>query len=391
MKKLLLMALMLVTLQVNAQTENAQYPGGRDALYAFIDQNLTTPKEAIEQQVYGTIFVRVEVNKKGKPTKVGVTKPSGYDYLDNEAVRVVKLINEWTPAMKNGKPIDGEVIVAVEFEQKYDPTNVVSASFPGGDEAMQAFFDQNVIYPEDAKAKRIFGTIYVETTIDAQGIARDIKVTSPSAYPSLDAEAVRLVSLVKQWQPATNNGVPFENLYVVPVTFNIKPEANNDNNQPQGQNATGGNQNVQNVQNGQTGNNTQGGKTNSGKSTNSAGQQTNNGGGQQQLKSMPSFPGGAVPMLTFISKNKKYPEEELKKKIEGDVTVVVTIDKEGNVVNPRIQKSVTPNLDAEAIRIVKLMPKWEPAEDTQGNPMECDMPITVNFRTPKPLDGVPFH
>ncbi len=394
MRKNLFIALLLIVLQANAQkTHNAQYPEGEKALFEFIEKNLVTPTSAIQQKVYGTIYVRVEVDKEGNTTKVGVTKPSGQDDMDKEAERVVSLIKKWTPAQKKGKPMDGEVIVAVEFKQEYDATTVVTASYPGGDEAMQAFFDKNFVFPEDLASRRLIGTIYVEMDIDENGKSSNVHVTSPSEYPALDEEAERVVSLVNKWIPAKNNGVPFKNIHVIPVDFKSPALTSNDKNNQNGKDG------------GDTGNI---GQTNTSSQNNTNGEGVTSTGGKTggkndvkptsnttvvttTLASMPAYPGGMIKMGTFISQNRKYPEEELKKKIEGDVVVMVLIDEQGNIQNPRIHKSVNPNLDAEAIRIVKLMPKWEPAEDVNGNPVPCEMPITINFRTPKALDGVPFH
>lgn len=391
MKKLFLLFAMAV-FAINTYSQNvkeAEYPDGETALKSFIASNVNPPKSVLEDHVYGTIYIRVNVSKKGKPTKVEVTKPSGYDDMDREAERVVKLIKKWNPETVDGKPVDGEIVVAVEFTKPQGAT--VDAAYPGGEEAMQAFFNQNVQYPADALEDYIEGKVYVQVTIDAQGHGKDIIMSTPTDYPGLDAEAMRLVSLVSQWKPMTINGQPTESKLIVPVVFTL-PEshtAQTGQNQPTDM---GTGQATADKPTANTDPGSENGQTSATTQQSTSGNRPNHPSNRQrQVAKMAAYPGGMVAMTTFISQNREYPEEELRKKVEGDVVVKFTVDESGNIINPSIQKSVTPNLDAEAIRIVKLMPKWQPAVDTEGNNMPMEMTVTVNFRTPRAIDGVPFH
>jgi bla regulator protein blaR1 len=79
---------------------------------------------------------------------------------------------------------------------------------------------------------------------------------------------------------------------------------------------------------------------------------------------MPKFQGkGADEFRLFIKENLKYPEEAQKQEIDGRVFVSFVIDKNGNVRNVKIERGVHSSLDEEAIRVVKLSPKWEPGKN----------------------------
>ena len=79
------------------------------------------------------------------------------------------------------------------------------------------------------------------------------------------------------------------------------------------------------------------------------------------VEQMPEFPGGGMAaVLEYIQKNMQYPESAKKNGTQGRVTVQFVIDKEGNVTEPKVIRSVDKELDAEAIRLVKSMPKWKP-------------------------------
>ncbi len=96
------------------------------------------------------------------------------------------------------------------------------------------------------------------------------------------------------------------------------------------------------------------------------------------VEKMPRFPGGEENLLRFIKKNIRYPKEAQQKNIQGKVYVSVTIDKTGKPTNPKIKTGVNPLLDAEAIRIVRIMPKWIPGE-TRNKKVSVLYLIPINF------------
>ena len=75
--------------------------------------------------------------------------------------------------------------------------------------------------------------------------------------------------------------------------------------------------------------------------------------------SLSSFPGGQQALLKFLSANIKYPEQAKKDSIEGKVVVKFYVETDGSITNPKIARGLHPLLDAEALRVVNLMPKWE--------------------------------
>lgn len=93
----------------------------------------------------------------------------------------------------------------------------------------------------------------------------------------------------------------------------------------------------------------------------------------------PYFPGGHSAMINFISRKIKYPEAARAADIEGDVIVSFMIDKEGKVKSVDLKKSVHKALDKEAMRVVKLMPKWEPGR-VDGKPVIVSMEIPISFK-----------
>lgn len=81
----------------------------------------------------------------------------------------------------------------------------------------------------------------------------------------------------------------------------------------------------------------------------------------QTVEKPPLFPGGWVELMKWLTKNLHYPPYAQRQKIQGKVVVSFIINKDGTVSNVKVEKSVDISLDREAIRVVKMMPRWEPA------------------------------
>lgn len=90
---------------------------------------------------------------------------------------------------------------------------------------------------------------------------------------------------------------------------------------------------------------------------------------------LPEFPGGQDEMIRFMIQNTKYPKQARAKNITGIVMVNFKVDSLGNICNPIVVKNVHPLLDKEALRVVKLMPKWKPGK-LKG------VPVSVNYMLP---------
>lgn len=91
-----------------------------------------------------------------------------------------------------------------------------------------------------------------------------------------------------------------------------------------------------------------------------------------------SFPGGEEAQQEYIIVNLKYPQAAKDNGIEGVVAVIFTVKTDGSIGNIKIKRMVDPDLENEAIRLVKSMPAWEPALDN-GVPVESTAEVDVPF------------
>ena len=95
-------------------------------------------------------------------------------------------------------------------------------------------------------------------------------------------------------------------------------------------------------------------------------------------ETMPYFPGGQELLLKYLADNIKYPASAVKAKKQGRVIVTFIVQKDGSVTHAKIAKSIDPELDAEALRIVKGMPKWTPGTQN-GKPVSVRYMVPVKF------------
>lgn len=99
----------------------------------------------------------------------------------------------------------------------------------------------------------------------------------------------------------------------------------------------------------------------------------------ETVDKMPEFPGGQAAMSQFIVENVTYPQKARSNGIQGTVYVNFTIGEGGEITQVGIEKSVSPELDAEAIRVVNQMPRWKPGEN-KGKPVSVSMTLPIHFK-----------
>ena len=99
------------------------------------------------------------------------------------------------------------------------------------------------------------------------------------------------------------------------------------------------------------------------------------------VEQMPSFPGGSQKLKEFIEENLRYPKELEESCVQGRVIVRFIVERNGKLSNVKVVKSVHPVLDKEALRIVKLMPRWIPGRQNGITVrVKCYIPIIFRLK-----------
>ncbi|MBP5327946.1 MAG: energy transducer TonB [Bacteroidales bacterium] len=95
--------------------KNPEYPGGEEALYKFLGENIKYPDMARDNNISGTVVVKFVVEKDGRITKASILREIGGG-CGKEALRVVNSMPKWSPGQQSGKPVRTEFTLPVQFQ-----------------------------------------------------------------------------------------------------------------------------------------------------------------------------------------------------------------------------------------------------------------------------------
>jgi TonB family protein len=322
------------------------YPGGDEALVKFITDNVKYPEEAKVKNIMGRVVVRFCVTYDGKVDRIQVLR--GVDpSLDSEAVRVIKLLNGWKPGMQGGKPVNVWYSIPVTFSLSgdgkiprvryfvygsdtiwYSPQE--PPQFPGGKEALAKFKTDNVKIPADLLNAGLTGNVIISFLVGTDGKLTDFSVNG-GVSPSIDAEGLRVARIMPLWSPGRENGRAVVSRQS--VNFNCYPESTE-------------------------------------------------GDVPKEVfvvvEEMPKFPDGDTALMSFVFRNIKYPKEAKDKGIQGRVIIRFAVNYLGGIEQVGVIKGVDPLLDAEAIRVIKILPAWQLGKQG-GKPVNVWYSIPVTF------------
>ena len=298
-----------------------EFPDGTAAMFQYIAQNMNTSASSQEVLPQGRIVLQFVVLKSGEITDIKVLR--GLDpFLDQEAVRVVESMPKWIPGSHNGKVVNAQYIL---------PINVVRSSVPqfvGGSEALHQFLLDNIQYLQAREIGLPQGRICLQFNVSELGKISDVKVIN-GITSSLDREVVRVIESMPDWIPAKQREESIDAQYtlsinfqvmwlsapMIPMSFSFSPA-------------------------------------------------------EVQPEDFvflifvrfAEFIGGNNALTQFLFNNIQYPIDALRRRAEGLVVVGFVVEKTGQLADIEIISSVDSSLDNEAIRLVKKMPRWRPAE-----------------------------
>lgn len=222
--------------------------------------------------------------------------------------------------------------------------------FPGGEAAMMKFVANNVKYPQEARDKEIDGRVFISFVVEKDGSVSNVKVMR-GIGGGCDEEAVRVISAMPKWKPGFKDGKPVRVSYMMPINFKLsdgqpaKPAQQTDANQTD--------------------------------------MKPDKNGVYQIVEEMPRFPGGEQKLMEYIKSNLNYPEKYKDAKAEYRCFISFVVSEDGSVTNVEMRKPIPSkdDLNNEAMRVVKAMPKWEPGK-MDGKPVKVHymLPVTFKFK-----------
>ncbi|GAB3304450.1 TonB family protein [Hymenobacter tenuis] len=309
-----------------------------DAL-RYVASRIKYPGQAIMERAQGTVLVGFTVRADGRLDNIRVLR-SAHPALDKEALRVVQEMPSWHPGRQTGRAVPVAFSLPVTFRiagpaRKGAPNGTFteapevvfkSAQYQGTAEELNArlYFPT---YPTEAQAAKAEGRVVVLFDIDTTGQVTNVKAMQPISaemqrklhqrpvlhplHPSLPTAAEATVKTLASWQPSTLDKKPLLSHNVAIVNYQLQSAADTV---------------------------------------------------YQLVDKMPEYFGGEEALVRFIASKTKYPSAAWKEKAEGEVLLYFVINKLGEVENPEVLQSVHPALDAEALRVVRSLPVFIPAQ-----------------------------
>ena len=198
-----------------------EFPGGDDALIQFLMDNIKYPKENLQGRAVVGFVIEID----GSITDVEVLRSSRHPVLDKEAIRVIKLMPNWTYGTSKGKPARVRMRIPVTFalEDEESEKNTLEEmqvdticsrdvvdelpEFPGGMKLYNNFLFENLRYPLSAKKAGMEGQVMVVFVIEKDGSVTNFDIQESSGHSVLDEEALRVARLMPKWKPAKYQGM----------------------------------------------------------------------------------------------------------------------------------------------------------------------------------------
>lgn len=256
--------------------------------------------------------------------------------------------------MTGKKPSSVMQKVTTGDDDVFDVVEVMPA-FPGGQQALMEFIAKNLRYPLKAHESSTQGRVIAQFIIEKDGSVSNLVVARPVS-PELDAEAIRVLASMPKWTPGKQRGKEVRVRYSVPIVFRLsgpEPEEIKDSKVEE----------VIVVAHAPT----------------EATETVIPEKVYETAEVMPKYPGGTSAMLSYLARNIKYPFDAQKSKTQGRVVIQMIVNKDGHVISPKVIQSVSPSLDAEAIRVVMSMPRWEPGKNN-GELVAVQYTFPITFR-----------
>ena len=113
-----------------------------------------------------------------------------------------------------------KTVVSQKNQKVYDVVEQMP-EFPGGMPALIAFLQNNVKYPADAEKQKVEGKVMVSFVVETDGSISDVKVMK-KVFPSLDAEAIRVVKAMPHWTPGKQKGKVVRVHFSLPIAYRLK-------------------------------------------------------------------------------------------------------------------------------------------------------------------------
>jgi TonB family protein len=218
--------------------------------------------------------------------------------------------------------------------------------FPGGEKGFSKFLAATIKYPAEAVKNKVQGRSIITFIVEEDGSLSNIRIVR-SLGSGTDEEAIRALKISPKWKPGKQNGHTVRVQYSVPVSFKLD------------------------------------------KNNRSAAVISKEELGDKPVLTAvewaPTFPGGEAGFNQFLAKNTKYPAAAREKNVQGRVIASFVVEEDGSLTDIKIVRGIGYGTDEEALRVLKLSPKWKPGIQN-GHTVRVQYSVPISFALSGPND-----
>ena len=188
-------------------------------LHAFLNNNIIYPNRQPDSVVEGSVVVQFIVNTDSTISGISIKQPF-HPLLDNEVLRVVKMMPKWKPAYQNGKFIESSysLSIALRWGTEADAPIIDSDPKPTFDLGEYLYLEAPYSMPGVKRDRYNRVVVPVTFIINEDGSVSDVQVVK-SVHRTLDEDTIKKISSMPKWKPALSGGIPVRMRYSVNVTY----------------------------------------------------------------------------------------------------------------------------------------------------------------------------
>ena len=221
------------------------YPGGSHEMTRFIANSLRYPREAADNDKQGLVVYNFVVELDGSLTNFEIMHRA-HPLLDEEALRIIKSMPPWRPAVYKGENVRSTQYVPMYFKLNKDGVRTSTPAqqrkvmaidpneeiftivdqmpeFPTGEEGLGRFLSEFIQYPVRAKQEGVQGRILCAFIVRKDGTISNLEVIN-GLDNDLDNEALRVLSMMPKWKPGINDRKAVSVKCILPIDFTIDEE-----------------------------------------------------------------------------------------------------------------------------------------------------------------------
>lgn len=195
------------------------YSFSYQSVYA-VKKQLSDDGNYIEEEILFEVFKASPTPKLPKPIiKDIVINPNAMETITKIEATEKPSLDE---ILERFNTVIPPIQTNTSFEESFDFS--VTAAFPGGEEALIRFFENNLNYPDEALKYEVEGVVYVRFVVNKKGEIEHIQIYNKHKIIGfgLEDEAIRVANQMPKWQPAIQNGRPSPSVLVMPIRFTIR-------------------------------------------------------------------------------------------------------------------------------------------------------------------------